>query len=172
MISQQTLRGNWHEVRGKLKAKWGTLSDDDLGAFNGDVEQLVGRIQRKTGETREVIERFLDQITEEGFGVAAAARDKIEQASDRAAEAAREGYETLRTGYTEAERVVRERPGQAIAVAFALGLLSGLSLALLLHERAPASKFARRRDAVDNFGKQLRDILADVVPESLAKRFG
>ena len=51
MVNQQVLAGHWNEVRGKLKEKWGKLTDDDLRHFNGNVDQLVGRIQQKTGET-------------------------------------------------------------------------------------------------------------------------
>ena len=65
MIDQQILSGNWREVSGKLKAKWGQLTDNELQAFNGNVEQLVGRIQEKTGESRAAVEQFLDQIGDE-----------------------------------------------------------------------------------------------------------
>ena len=42
MVSQLVLDGNWHELSDKLKAKWDQLSDDDLRASPGNVEQLVG----------------------------------------------------------------------------------------------------------------------------------
>ncbi len=51
MINQQVLDGKWHELCGRLKAKWGKLTDDDLRTFNGNLEQLAGRIQHKIGET-------------------------------------------------------------------------------------------------------------------------
>ena len=54
MINQQTLLGNWNEIKGKLRSNWGSLTDDDLTIIDGNVDQLVGAIQRKTGEdTRE-----------------------------------------------------------------------------------------------------------------------
>src|SRR6476646_10143460 len=106
MINQQVLGGQWHELSGRLKAKWGKLSDDDLRTFNGNLEQLVGRIQHKTGEAREDIEQFLDELTGEGSGAFSAVRDKVEETASQAAESAREGYEALRQGYAEAEKVV------------------------------------------------------------------
>jgi len=63
MTNQQTLQGNWNEIKGQLRSKWGSLTDDDLAIFNGNVEQLVGTIQRKTGEAREGIEQFFEQAT-------------------------------------------------------------------------------------------------------------
>lgn len=41
MVNQQVLAGHWNELRGKLKEKWGKLTDDDLLSFNGNVDQLV-----------------------------------------------------------------------------------------------------------------------------------
>ena len=170
MINQQILSGNWNELKGKLKQKWGKLSDDDLRSFNGNVDQLVGRIQQKTGESREAIEEFLDQVAEEGSQFVSGVRDKIEQTAEHAAERAREGYEALRQGYAEAEKVVQERPGQAVAVAFGLGLLSGLGVALLLRDRHHESRLSHGRDLAEHFGKQMMNAFAGVVPDSLAKR--
>jgi uncharacterized protein YjbJ (UPF0337 family) len=170
MVNQQTLSGNWNELKGKLTRKWATLSDDDLRAFNGNVDQLVGRIQQKTGESREAIEEFLDQVAEEGSQFVGGARDKIEQTAADAVKGAREGYAAFRQGYAEAEKVVQQRPGQAIAVAFGLGLISGLGIALLLHDRNHESRLAHGRDSAEHFGRQMLNALAGMVPDSLAKR--
>ena len=170
MINQQVLGGQWHELSGRLKAKWGKLSDDDLRTFNGNVEQLIGRIEHKTGETRDDIERFLDQLTDEDSGVFSAVRDKVEESAGQAAESAREGYEALRQGYAEAEKVVQQRPGQAVAIAFGLGLLGGLSVALLLRDRNHESKFSQGRAAAEHFGRHMLDALAGIMPDSLTKK--
>ena len=169
MINQQVLDGKWHELAGRIKAKWGQLADDDLRIFNGNIEQLIGRIQQKTGETREAVERFLDQLTGEASGVFSGVRDKVEETADEAAESAREGYEALRQGYAEAEKVVQQRPGQAVAIAFGLGILGGLGVALLLrgnHE----SKFSQGRAAAEHLGRQMLDALAGIMPDSLTKK--
>lgn len=170
MINQQVLGGKWHELSGRLKAQWGKLTDDDLRTFNGNLEQLVGRIQHKTGETREDIERFLDQLTDEGSGVFSAVRDKVEATAGQATESAREGYEALHQGYAEAEKVVQQRPGQAVAIAFGLGLLGGLGVALLLRNRNHESRFSQSRAAAEHFGRQMLDTLAGIMPDSLTKK--
>lgn len=170
MINQQVLSGRWNEVRGKIKDKWGKLSDDDVRSFNGNVDQLVGRIQQKTGESREAIEQFLGQVAEDGSQFFSGVRDKIEQTAEQAADGAREGYEALRQGYAEAEKVVQERPGQAVAVAFGLGLLSGLGVALLLRDRNHESRLSHGRDLAEHFGKQMMNAFAGMVPDSLTKR--
>ena len=118
------------------------------------------------------MEEFLEELTEEGLGVVAAARDRLSSAADQAAEGAREGYNALRQGYAEAERVIQERPGQTVAVAFGLGLLSGLGVALLLRDRNQEYRFSRGRNAAEHLGCQIRDALAGIIPDSLTKSGG
>ena len=56
------LQGNWNIAKGKLKQEWGELTDDDLDYKNGEEEELVGQIQKRTGETKERINDFLDDL--------------------------------------------------------------------------------------------------------------
>ena len=53
------LKGNWNIAKGKLKQKWATLTDNDLRYVEGQEDELIGRIQKRTGETREAIEDAL-----------------------------------------------------------------------------------------------------------------
>lgn len=170
MVNQQVLDGNWHTLSDKLKAKWDQLTDDDLPTFNGNVEQLVERIQHKTGEPRELIEKFLDELTDEGASVFSAVRDKVEATAGQAAESARGGYEALRQGYAEAEKVVQQRPGQAVAIAFGLGLLGGLGVAVLLRDRNHESRLAQGRATAEHFGRQMLDAVSGIMPDSPTKR--
>jgi uncharacterized protein YjbJ (UPF0337 family) len=56
-------KGNWNVVKGKLKQKWGQLTDDDLQFVEGQEQELVGRIQKRTGETREAVERAINEAS-------------------------------------------------------------------------------------------------------------
>ncbi len=56
------VKGNWNELKGKLKSKWGMLNDDDLTYEEGQDDQLIGRIQKKTGQTREAIRDFINKL--------------------------------------------------------------------------------------------------------------
>lgn len=56
------IRGNWNEVKGKLKQKYAELTDDDLKYDEGHEDELVGRIQKKTGETKEAIIDFIESL--------------------------------------------------------------------------------------------------------------
>ena len=54
------IKGNWNVAKGKLKQKYAQLTDDDLKYVKGKEEELLGRLQKRTGRTREELERDLD----------------------------------------------------------------------------------------------------------------
>jgi len=56
------IKGNWNLLRGKLKQEFGELTDDDLTLVEGQEEEVVGRIQKKTGKTKEEIINFIESI--------------------------------------------------------------------------------------------------------------
>lgn len=56
------LKGNWNQVKGKLKSQYGELTDDDLFYTEGKEDELLGRIQEKTGESKEKIKEFIDEF--------------------------------------------------------------------------------------------------------------
>jgi len=53
------IKGDWNIAKGKLKQKWAALTDDDLQYVEGKHEELFGRIQKATGQTRESIEKAI-----------------------------------------------------------------------------------------------------------------
>ena len=55
------IKGDSNMTKGKLKQKWATLTDDDLQYAEGKQEELVGRIQKRTGETREAVEKAIHE---------------------------------------------------------------------------------------------------------------
>jgi len=48
MMNEQTLQGNWNEIKGKLKQKYGQLTDDDLTFVQGKEDELLGRLHADT----------------------------------------------------------------------------------------------------------------------------
>jgi uncharacterized protein YjbJ (UPF0337 family) len=49
--------GNWKEVKGKVKQKWGQLTDDDLSKINGRRDQLEGKIQQRYGLAKDLVRK-------------------------------------------------------------------------------------------------------------------
>ncbi|MFA6600592.1 MAG: CsbD family protein [Candidatus Omnitrophota bacterium] len=55
------IKGDWNITKGRLKQKWAKLTDDDLQFVEGKQEELLGRIQKSTGETREAVEKGIKE---------------------------------------------------------------------------------------------------------------
>jgi uncharacterized protein YjbJ (UPF0337 family) len=56
------IEGNWNQIKGKMKQKYGELTDDDLSYAEGKEDELIGRIQEKTGKTREAVIREINSL--------------------------------------------------------------------------------------------------------------
>jgi len=59
-MNNDRMKGKWHQLKDEIKHKWGKVTDDDLTEAEGNMEKLVGKIQERTGERREAIEKWLD----------------------------------------------------------------------------------------------------------------
>ncbi|MEX1108158.1 MAG: CsbD family protein [Dongiaceae bacterium] len=56
-MNQDQIAGQWKQLKGKVKAQWGKLTDDDLTRIEGKQEELVGRVQERYGIEREEAEK-------------------------------------------------------------------------------------------------------------------
>ncbi len=56
------MKGNWNFIKGKLKQEYGDLTDDDLAYTEGQEDEILGRIQKKTGKTKQEIKDFIDKL--------------------------------------------------------------------------------------------------------------
>jgi uncharacterized protein YjbJ (UPF0337 family) len=61
-MNWDTLKGQWKQVQGKAKEKWGDLTDDDMAMIDGKKDQLVGKLQERYGYTKEQAEREADDF--------------------------------------------------------------------------------------------------------------
>jgi uncharacterized protein YjbJ (UPF0337 family) len=62
MTTKLELKGNWNEVKGKLKQKYAQLSDDDLTFTEGKEDELLGRLQQKVGKTKEDLRKEIESL--------------------------------------------------------------------------------------------------------------
>lgn len=135
MSTQETVMGNWRQLKGKVKNQWGQLTDDELQQAEGNYDQLVGLIQRKTGQARHQIERTLNNLAEQGDGMLQHAAGTAREYADQAGHALRGASERVRErameGYDSAQEMVRSRPAESVAAAFGTGLLIGLCIGLM-----------------------------------------
>jgi uncharacterized protein YjbJ (UPF0337 family) len=128
MLNAQEIQGQWNRIKGQVKEKWGQLSDNDLQIDNGNIDQLIGRIQQKTGEAREAIETFLGKLADRGSAAADGLGARLKQGYGQVSDWAGDGLDT-------AGDFVRHRPGASVAGVFGLGLVVGLMVGVAIRSR-------------------------------------
>jgi len=61
-MNENKIKGQWKQLAGKLKAKWGKLTDDDLKVVDGNAEYLAGKLQERYGIARDEAERQIEEF--------------------------------------------------------------------------------------------------------------
>jgi uncharacterized protein YjbJ (UPF0337 family) len=61
-MNKLTIEGNWNEIKGKLKQKYGDLTDNDLTYAKGKEEELYGRLQQRLGKSKDEIKKEIDGL--------------------------------------------------------------------------------------------------------------
>ena len=56
------IKGNWNELKGKVKQKYANLTDNDLLYEEGKEDELLGRLQTKTGKTKQELKNWIDTL--------------------------------------------------------------------------------------------------------------
>ena len=59
-MNEDTLKGQWLQLKGKVRSRWGKLTNDDLDQIQGGAEQLVGKVQERYGMARDEAKREVD----------------------------------------------------------------------------------------------------------------
>jgi len=139
MIDQARLQEKWRVLRGSLHERWEQLSRNDLKSFDGDIDRLVGLIQRKTGEARDNIEGVLDELSNSAVStvdqVATRAKDTAAQTSESIRDGSNYVRNAVEEGYDVASEFTRNRPGQSAMFFLGLGVVIGFSIGISMQER-------------------------------------
>ncbi len=61
-MNRDTLKGQWKQIQGDIKRRWGKLTDDELTQISGNFDKLVGKIQERYGYQREQAEREINDF--------------------------------------------------------------------------------------------------------------
>ena len=59
-MTNLNLKGRWNEIKGKLKMKYGQLTDDDLTFAEGKEDEMLGRLQQRLGKSKEDVRREIE----------------------------------------------------------------------------------------------------------------
>lgn len=150
MANQATMAGNWNELKGRVRSKWGQMTDDMIEQCKGNMEALVGSIQRATGETTEKIQDFLNAGMDQGADLynqaSKAVRAGYSQASDAVCAGAEQAYEgamegakyvgeSLKGCADQTGKLIQSRPLESLMFTFGAGIVAGLALGLILRSR-------------------------------------
>jgi uncharacterized protein YjbJ (UPF0337 family) len=60
-MNSDQMKGKFKQLSGEIKRKWGRVTDDDVMEAQGSMEKLIGKIQERSGEQREAIEKWFKQ---------------------------------------------------------------------------------------------------------------
>ena len=63
-MNEQTLKGDWMVLKGKIKEQWGKLTDDDLDVLEGKRDQLAGTLTKRYGYAKEEAEREIREFND------------------------------------------------------------------------------------------------------------
>jgi len=61
IMNNDQLEGKWKQIKGNFKEKYGEVTDDDLTYTEGKFDQMLGRLQERTGKTKEEIKEEIDK---------------------------------------------------------------------------------------------------------------
>jgi uncharacterized protein YjbJ (UPF0337 family) len=61
-MTTMELKGKWNEIKGKLKQKYGDLTDNDLQFVEGKEDEMLGRLQQRLGKSKEDLRREIEEL--------------------------------------------------------------------------------------------------------------
>jgi uncharacterized protein YjbJ (UPF0337 family) len=146
VANQDTLKANWDSITGAVKEKFDNITREDLNHVKGNFEAFATLLQRKAGQTRQQVERLIDDSSHSGEGLYHKASESVNEMAHQAGdylkggfEVVREKYEsameTIEQGYDSAYDMVERRPMETITCVAGVGLLAGVLLGISLSSR-------------------------------------
>lgn len=79
-MNKDIAEGNWSEIKGKIKSKWGKLTDDEIETFKGNMGQIAGKVQKAYGYAKEKADAEYTEFKQSLAGKAnASIEDKVEK---------------------------------------------------------------------------------------------
>lgn len=136
MVSKDKLLGNWSGLVSSLKEKFGEFTKEELTRVEGNFEQLVGLVQRKSGLSKEQISSFISDCCESAGTTYNQVANRATYYADAAGEVIRDNYGRIsaeaKKGVDYTSQSVARRPIESLAIAVGAGILAGIVLCLSL----------------------------------------
>ena len=64
-MNTDTFKGQWNQLKGRVRRQWGKLPDDDVDQIQGNAEILLGKLQERYGRSKDEAQKDLDRFLEE-----------------------------------------------------------------------------------------------------------
>ncbi|MCG9790957.1 CsbD family protein [Flavobacterium algicola] len=61
-MNNQEIKGNWNELKGKLKQKYADLTDDDLLYAEGKEDEMLGKLEQKLGKSKDEVRKMIADL--------------------------------------------------------------------------------------------------------------
>lgn len=62
-MNRDTIEGSWREVKGRIQARWGKLTNDEIDQIDGNYEMLCGKLQKAYGMSRDEADKMLKDLS-------------------------------------------------------------------------------------------------------------
>lgn len=121
MTTKQQASGQWKQIKGAVKEKYGQLTDDELSKVEGDRDQLIGLIQQKVGAARSEVVKFVSQVYE-------SCGESCSSFAQQASEYAEATGQRLRQGYEQSTETVVRHPLESVVSALGIGVVIGIAI--------------------------------------------
>lgn len=139
MVSREQLMGNWNGVVRSIKEKFGDFNKEELARVEGNFDQLVSLVQKKSGQTKEQVSEWISEACETAGTTYNQVANRTAQYVDAAGEVIRENYDRVATearkGVDYTSHSVSRRPLESMAIAIGAGLIAGVVLGVSMASR-------------------------------------
>lgn len=139
MTTTEEIQGSWNQLAGAVLSKYSQVTGNDLANIQGNVQQLAGLIQKKTGKAREEIEEFLKTASSTTANTVGKISEAANDFASKASDTIRDGYDyardASRDGLKAATETVQQRPAESLLVAMGIGVVAGLIIGASLFGR-------------------------------------
>lgn len=132
MATKQETAGQWKSLIGAVKEKYGNITDNEFTQLNGNIDQLIGLVQRKSGQTREQVEAFVHECGEACESVVGKVSEYVSSAAGTLRDGLESVTESTKSGYDASLKTVSRHPLESVGTAFGVGVVAGLLIGLSL----------------------------------------